>query len=125
MAEERPDIKAADPGGPTAADLGQRSSPGPALAEAGRPPKAGRAGGSEPGDWAPGPVRRLLDAYNLPRAVPVVVRLAIWLGLLALPWLLWLVFPHGLVVAIVLGVLEVAIVVGGLSRIFTSAELTR
>jgi hypothetical protein len=56
----------------------------------------------------------------------VPVRLVVYFLLIGLPVpLLWLALPHTVAVVVVLGVLELAIVFGGLMRIFSSDELAR
>lgn len=85
------------------------------------------ADGREPGEATESPLEEALDTYHLPRVVPFPVKLVIYFVLIGIPVpvLWWLVLPHTIAIVVLLALLELAIVFGGLYRIFLSAELTR
>jgi hypothetical protein len=85
------------------------------------------ADGREPGQKVEGPLEEFLDTYHLPRVVPFPVKLVVYFVLagIPVPVLWWIALPHTVAVVLLLAVIELAIVFGGLFRIFLSEELTR
>jgi hypothetical protein len=85
------------------------------------------ADGREPGHAPEGALAELLDVYHLPRVVPLPLKLVIYFVLIGVPVpvLWWIALPHTVGVVVGLTLLELALVFGGLFRIFLSAELTR
>lgn len=109
--------------GPTLGRVGAGGTSGAASRGDLREPADGR----DPERHFPRPVEDVLDTYHLPRRTPVVVWIVVWCVAIGfpVPLLWWLVLPHTVAITVGLGLLELAIVFGGLLRVFASAELTR